>query len=204
LTSAETHRLKRRLRISSRNSVRVLSHPKGSDRLLSPATAEKWVRKGVAVFMDETRTVIRYLGWENRVPFGTLTRGLVPVDPNWSAEQFPTHPQAATRLARCAAERRRRESRMVGCHSESEWLEILSKFEHRCLRCGIRAQDTYRGKLTKDHVVPIASGGTDYASNLQPLCARCNSWKGNREIDFRQCQRLANKTRPSSDKHSAE
>lgn len=84
------------------------------------------------------------------------------------------------------AERRRREQDAVGCHAEAEWQEILERYGRRCLRCGIHESHTVLGRLTRDHVVPLDAGGTDYASNLQPLCQRCNSWKCNREIDFRQ------------------
>lgn len=91
----------------------------------------------------------------------------------------------AMQEARYHAERREREQNAEGCHSEAEWQELLTKYGNRCLRCGIPAEHTRYGKLTKDHVVPLAKGGTDYASNLQPLCGICNSSNGDKEIDFR-------------------
>lgn len=103
----------------------------------------------------------------------------------WDDSMLPTNTHCATRLSRLEHERRFRERNAQGSHTEAEWQEILERFGNRCLRCTIRAEDTHYGKLTKDHVVPLASGGTSYASNLQPLCRQCNSWKGNREIDFR-------------------
>lgn len=36
-----------------------------------------------------------------------------------------------------------------------------------------------------DHIRPLVNGGTSDWSNLQSLCAACNGWKGDREIDFR-------------------
>jgi 5-methylcytosine-specific restriction endonuclease McrA len=40
-----------------------------------------------------------------------------------------------------------------------------------CVICGDPAQEL-------DHIRPIAAGGTDRASNLQPLCRACNRTKG--------------------------
>lgn len=71
---------------------------------------------------------------------------------------------------------------MPGTHTLAEWLEIVKKYGNKCLRCLSSGADV---ELTKDHVVPASVGGTNYASNLQPLCRSCNSWKGAREIDFR-------------------
>ena len=36
------------------------------------------------------------------------------------------------------------------------------------------------GNMTIDHILPRSRGGTDDPSNLQLLCARCNSSKGDR------------------------
>lgn len=41
-----------------------------------------------------------------------------------------------------------------------------------CVRCG-----TYLD-LTWDHIVPLSKGGKTEWSNLQPLCRKCNSSKG--------------------------
>ncbi len=91
----------------------------------------------------------------------------------------------ATSASRWAAERAKREADADGAHSEFEWQQVLNTFGNQCVRCGSHAEQTRFLKLTKDHVVPLASGGSDFASNLQPLCQSCNSWKGNRYIDFR-------------------
>lgn len=66
-----------------------------------------------------------------------------------------------------------------GSHTKNEWLAILNRFGRRCLRCGSTE------RITKDHVKPLARGGSDNADNLQPLCQRCNSWKHTKTIDFR-------------------
>ena len=38
--------------------------------------------------------------------------------------------------------------------------------------------------LTVDHIVPKSKGGADVDENLQLLCARCNSVKGNRTQEY--------------------
>jgi hypothetical protein len=52
--------------------------------------------------------------------------------------------------------------------------EILRRDNHACRYCGATAPDV---KLTVDHVVPKALGGTDDPSNLVTACADCNSGK---------------------------
>jgi 5-methylcytosine-specific restriction endonuclease McrA len=59
-----------------------------------------------------------------------------------------------------------------GRHSLEEWEAILAAHDHACVFCGATKE------ITKDHIVPISRGGTNYANNLQPLCMPCNTKKG--------------------------
>lgn len=52
--------------------------------------------------------------------------------------------------------------------------EILRRDNHLCRYCGATAPDV---KLTVDHVIPTALGGSDDPSNLVTACADCNSGK---------------------------
>jgi hypothetical protein len=52
--------------------------------------------------------------------------------------------------------------------------EILRRDNHACRYCGAAAPDA---KLTVDHVVPVALGGSDEPSNLVAACADCNGGK---------------------------
>lgn len=75
--------------------------------------------------------------------------------------------------------RRAREIAAVGSHSEYQWHKVLKLYGRRCLRCGTKDD------VTKDHIQPLVSGGSNDIENIQPLCRPCNSWKGSRAIDFR-------------------
>lgn len=66
-----------------------------------------------------------------------------------------------------------------GSFTEKEWQALCMKYDYRCLHCGEQK------KLTADHVIPVAKGGTSNIENIQPLCGSCNSSKGIKEIDYR-------------------
>lgn len=54
-------------------------------------------------------------------------------------------------------------------------------YGYRCLCCG----QQFSSGLTVDHVVPLALGGSNWISNIQPLCHHCNSKKHTKIIDYR-------------------
>lgn len=62
--------------------------------------------------------------------------------------------------------------------------EALRTYIHErdksCLKCGSNKD------LTIDHVIPVSMGGTNHHSNLQLLCRKCNSIKGNYPEDYRE------------------
>lgn len=66
-----------------------------------------------------------------------------------------------------------------GKHTKVEWEKLKAQYNYACLCCGeVKV-------LTKDHIQPIAYGGTDSIDNIQPLCKSCNSAKGLKIIDYR-------------------
>jgi 5-methylcytosine-specific restriction endonuclease McrA len=67
----------------------------------------------------------------------------------------------------------------AGSHTEAEWKQLCAAFGHRCVCCGEAK------KLTRDHVIPLHRGGSNYISNIQPLCRSCNSAKWTQSTDFR-------------------
>jgi len=58
-----------------------------------------------------------------------------------------------------------------GKFTKEEFEELCSKYDHHCLRCGLRE------RLVPDHVIPLSKGGTNFISNIQPLCSKCNAIK---------------------------
>lgn len=58
--------------------------------------------------------------------------------------------------------------------------EVLRRDNHACRYCGATAPDV---KLTVDHVVPVALGGTHEPSNLVTACSDCNSGKSSSNPD---------------------
>lgn len=57
--------------------------------------------------------------------------------------------------------------------------EVFERDSHVCLKCGARDD------LAIDHIVPLARGGDNRMENLQTLCKRCNSSKGDTTKDYR-------------------
>lgn len=52
--------------------------------------------------------------------------------------------------------------------------EVLRRDSHTCRYCGASAPEV---RLTVDHVLPVALGGTDEPKNLVTACAGCNAGK---------------------------
>ena len=94
------------------------------------------------------------------------------------------HRESALEAERCHNLRRVRELHADGSHTLSEWMAVLKQFKFHCVCCGLHAAEI-DGVLTKDHIIPISQGGSNWISNIQPLCRSCNSRKGARIIDYR-------------------
>ena len=60
--------------------------------------------------------------------------------------------------------------------SEEEKEEFLQSYHHECSHCQLRCD-----KLEIDHILPLASGGTNEIDNLQPLCMDCHNKKTTEE-----------------------
>lgn len=75
--------------------------------------------------------------------------------------------------------RRARTLAAPGSYTRQEWEALCAKYDNRCLCC------KQQKRLTIDHVIPLARGGSNSIDNLQPLCRLCNSRKWAKHIDYR-------------------
>ena len=75
--------------------------------------------------------------------------------------------------------RRSRRVQSIGKFTSAEWEELCTLYNNKCVCC------EEIKPLTVDHVIPLSKGGTNYISNIQPLCRSCNSRKGTHSTDFR-------------------
>lgn len=64
---------------------------------------------------------------------------------------------------------------------------ICNHYGNVCLCCGVSPiAGERKTMLTPDHVVPISKGGPDTSDNIQPICLKCNTSKGDHhQTDYR-------------------
>lgn len=56
-------------------------------------------------------------------------------------------------------------------HTVEEWISLWHGAHGVCAACG---RFVGRDGLTKDHIIPLAKGGSDGIDNLRPACGLCN------------------------------
>lgn len=69
--------------------------------------------------------------------------------------------------------RRARLANAEGQHTDREWYRLVRRYRG-CAYCGSTAP------LTRDHVVPLSRGGSDFIGNIVPACLSCNCSKKDR------------------------
>lgn len=69
-----------------------------------------------------------------------------------------------------------------GSHTSREWEGRKALYGYRCAYCHKKLT-----RLTKDHIVPISKGGTDFIYNIVPSCKHCNLTKHTKDLlDWRE------------------
>ena len=79
--------------------------------------------------------------------------------------------------------RRARLANAEGFHTLQEWEDLKNKYNYMCLCC---KQFEPEIKLTEDHIIPLTLAGSNYITNIQPLCGKCNLAKWTKFIDYRE------------------
>lgn len=74
--------------------------------------------------------------------------------------------------------RRARRDGAEGSFTHAEFMSIMERQRWRCAYC--RRKLTQK-TVTADHIVPLVSGGSNYATNIQGACGSCNKSKGPRD-----------------------
>jgi 5-methylcytosine-specific restriction endonuclease McrA len=64
-------------------------------------------------------------------------------------------------------------------YTKSEFKALCNQYGNVCLRC------RKKRSLVADHVIPIALGGKNDITNIQPLCRKCNGIKNVDSTDYR-------------------
>jgi 5-methylcytosine-specific restriction endonuclease McrA len=80
-------------------------------------------------------------------------------------------------ISHLKSKRYAKEKNAIGEHSLEEWVLLKESYGNSCAFC----KSTFN--LTKDHIIPLSKGGSNFIENIQPLCKSCNSKKHNK-IDF--------------------
>lgn len=71
----------------------------------------------------------------------------------------------------------------AGKYTAKEFKNLCTDYGNICLRCGKLRP------LVADHVIPLAKGGCNDITNIQPLCAKCNGIKSDKSTDYRKRRR---------------
>jgi hypothetical protein len=94
----------------------------------------------------------------------------------YSRKYCKEHPEKYTAYRN---KRRALKTQAGGTYTSAQWKRMCKFYGNVCLCC------RKKKKLTPDHVMPIALGGTNDISNIQPLCLKCNMHKHTGTTDYR-------------------
>lgn len=88
-----------------------------------------------------------------------------------------TEPGRLAHLSGCHRRKARKNAVMVESFTAEQLSDRFTNvFNNECLYCG------KTGKLTLDHIIPIANRGSHTLSNLVPACLTCNLSKSDRDV----------------------
>jgi len=152
-----------------------------------------WMKRWYAQHRDEARAKNRQRRATNPEKWRAYDRALYKL----YREKYPD--RYARRLARSRAWAKRNKRKVtyrvsqyrarkmgaLGSHTFAEWMARVEFHQWRCIYCRVTLTPS---TLTKDHIIPLFRGGTNYVVNLVPACKSCNSAKRDR-LDFQRQER---------------
>ncbi len=74
--------------------------------------------------------------------------------------------------------RRARKKKCDGVFTEAQVAALLVKQKNKCAFCFVKI---FLLTLHRDHIIPLALGGSNWISNIQLLCAKCNQRKNKKD-----------------------
>jgi hypothetical protein len=77
--------------------------------------------------------------------------------------------------------RRDRVRNAVGSYTDGEWELLKIQYGFTCPCCH-QAEPIIQ--LTRDHIIPLSRGGSNFIENIQPLCKKCNVKKFTKTIKY--------------------
>jgi 5-methylcytosine-specific restriction endonuclease McrA len=134
-------------------------------------TNQKWILAKKAIHYEENAEQERERGKRWR-------RNNLDKDRKRAAKYKREHPEII-RVITINYQARRRGAE--GRYTRKEWEELKAKYDYRCVKCG-RHESELGERLTVDHIQPLSKGGSNYITNIQPLCRSCNSTKRDKEL----------------------
>ena len=134
------------------------------------------IKNGETRFWSEKPCPHEHIGWRSTKSYNCLEckrlSRLVPEDKKIKRRT----PEEAKQLRKEYEKEKlsRRRAKKNGRHTMAQIREMHKKQEYKCKNCLTCINDYYE----RDHIMPIALGGSDNIDNIQLLCKPCNNRKG--------------------------
>lgn len=151
-------------------------------RAANPDYMQQWSLRNVEKRRAYRRARREVIGDQLREARRAWWRGLTPEQRAERkaaayARRLAANPERIRLLGRLAGSRRR--ARLAGgggSHTIAEWRAVVAAQRGRCFYCERSV------RLERDHVVPIARGGSDSIDNIVGACRSCNAKKATRPV----------------------
>jgi 5-methylcytosine-specific restriction endonuclease McrA len=149
--------LKNRIRILKRNKRWNKSHPE-----IMAKISREWIKKNPEKARQLCSNYYKKNPKRRKLQWKKYRQKNVEKRRIYIRDYFKKNP---------SAQHRYKVKNSIGSFSPAEWKELKKKFNYRCAICGKKK------KLTVDHIIPLSKKGSNFISNIQPLCINCNCSK---------------------------